>query len=167
MGRNESEMKPPRLTEDDRARIFDNVAKTVSTQYYDPNGYFTAELRQSLRPYRGHNTKQSWFERADLKIAGRLHHDLDFNFYTEYQHGRSNAPIKELSFRKRNCCSQLDFGWRATTDSTGELFVFFTLHAFPTRTAGTRIIESDAYFFSPLSELVNPNAYTQGSGITF
>lgn len=36
MGRNELQMKPPRLTRDERSRIFDKVAKTVTTQYYDP-----------------------------------------------------------------------------------------------------------------------------------
>jgi C-terminal processing protease CtpA/Prc len=37
MAHNESQMRPPRLTEAQRAAIFDKVAKTVEKQYYDPN----------------------------------------------------------------------------------------------------------------------------------
>ena len=37
MGRNESRMRPPQLTEDQRSRIFDKVVKTVTSQSYDPN----------------------------------------------------------------------------------------------------------------------------------
>lgn len=47
MAHNESQMRPPRLTEVQRAAIFDKVTRTVEKQYYDPNFNGTDWPRQA------------------------------------------------------------------------------------------------------------------------
>ena len=42
MAHNESEMRPPQLTDAQRAAIFDKVAKTVERKFFDPNFNGTA-----------------------------------------------------------------------------------------------------------------------------
>lgn len=78
MGRNESQMRPPRLNKDRRAGIFDQVAKAVTTQYYDPtfNGTDWPQLAQQQRDRIISLADPEEFERAVhnlVRIPGSSH----------------------------------------------------------------------------------------------